>query len=117
MNSCGNYSRTSSREGEPEGEVIERWGDPAALTAALGFYRANTSARTFTSWQPPARPVWVPTLAILGADDPYGGRAQMEASAQFVESWRLEVIDDAGHWVQVDQSANVSDSICRFLAD
>jgi pimeloyl-ACP methyl ester carboxylesterase len=99
------------------GGVIDRWGDPAALTAALGFYRANTSPRSFTSWQPPARNVGVPTLAILGADDPYGGRAQMEASAQFVESsWTLEVIDDAGHWVQVDQSATVSASICRFLA-
>ncbi len=98
--------------------VIARFGDPAALTAALGFYRANTSPRSFTSWQPPSRLVAAPTLALLGAEDPYGGREQLSSSAEFVESsWTLDVIDGAGHWLQVDQSAEVSDAIRRFLAD
>jgi pimeloyl-ACP methyl ester carboxylesterase len=86
------------RSGLP-GPVADRYADrqlePGALRASLGWYRAiPLDARD------PIGRVTVPTLHVWGARDPFLGRAATEATAAFVRGpYRLEVLDDAGHWL------------------
>ena len=82
---------------------------PGALTAALNWYRANMN---------PARPglagvtfppVKVPTLGLWSSGDAYLLETQMQGSSRFCSGeWRYERIEDASHWMQLDQPARVN---------
>jgi pimeloyl-ACP methyl ester carboxylesterase len=90
--------RSLRRSGLPA-EVADRYVDrqlqPGALRASLGWYRAlPLDARD------PIGPVAVDTLHVWGARDPFIGRAATEACAAHVRGpYRLEVLEDAGHWL------------------
>jgi len=89
---------------------------PGALTAALSWYRANMN---------PARPglagvtfppVKVPTLGVWSRGDAYLLEAQMQGSARYVTSeWRYERIEDASHWMQLDQPERVNALLLDWL--
>jgi len=93
---------------------------PGALTAGLNWYRANLSpalelARAKAAPQPPAR-VEVPVLGMWSTGDDYLGEERMVASAEVCAAgWRYERIEDASHWMQLDQQQLVNELLLDFL--
>ncbi|GAB2671584.1 alpha/beta hydrolase [Gordonia jinhuaensis] len=84
--------------------------DRAALTAALGWYRANFTGDIAAHLACP--PVDVPTTMLWSADDPYLGRAQAERSGRFVRSdFRFSVLDGVDHWIPQRAPAAVASEI------
>jgi len=89
---------------------------PGALTAALSWYRANMN---------PARPglagvtfppVTVPTLGVWSSGDAYLLEAQMIGSARHCSAeWRYERIENASHWMQLDQPERVNALLLDWL--
>jgi pimeloyl-ACP methyl ester carboxylesterase len=76
-------------------EYLSVLGDPAALEAALAWYRA---AGTLTAVE--VGPITVPTLYVWGDGDHSVGRAAAEWTAQWVTGpYRFEVLPGIGHFV------------------
>ena len=85
---------------------------PGALTAALNWYRANHP--TMMRGIPP---VVVPTLLVWGAQDPAISREAVEGCAQYVRGpFRLEVLEDAGHWVPETDADVLNAMLLEHLA-
>lgn len=98
-------------------DVIERLAEPAALLAALRWYRANSHPRTFLAPEKELPRIPHPTLGIWGADDPHLVEEFMTRTAQMVDgAWRYERIDDAGHWIQIDQPDQLSALLIDYLS-
>ena len=79
-------------------------GDPAAMEAALAWYRAAGGLRTAIG------AVTVPTLYIWGDADATVGRAAAEGTAAFVAGpYRFAVLPGIGHFItdQVPEQVNV----------
>ncbi len=88
---------------------------PGRLTAALNYYRANLGAGG-GAWAALAQEVKVttPTVLLWGDADPALGRQAVEATAHHVEgSYRLEVLEGAGHWLQFERPDEVSRSLVQ----
>jgi pimeloyl-ACP methyl ester carboxylesterase len=88
---------------------------PGRLTAALNYYRANLGAGG-GAWAALAQEVKIttPTNLLWGDEDPALGRRAVEATAHHVEgSYRLEVLEGAGHWLQFERPGEVSRSLVR----
>jgi pimeloyl-ACP methyl ester carboxylesterase len=90
---------------------------PGALEAALAWYRANLPAE---SWVGPARPfpvITVPTLGAWSSRDRFLTEDQMIRSGDYVEGpWRYERIEDATHWMQLDQPEMINRLLINFLS-
>lgn len=90
--------RNLADAGVPEPSIAEYLsvlGDPAALEAALAWYRA---AGTLTAVE--VGPITVPTLYVWGDGDHSVGRAAAEGTAQWVTGpYRFEVLPGIGHFV------------------
>lgn len=85
---------------------LSRLQDPAALEAALNWYRAAQSGGKGRGIEIPA--VKVPTLYIWGDRDASVGRAAAEATAAHVTGpYRFEPIAGAGHFLTDDAAAKV----------
>jgi pimeloyl-ACP methyl ester carboxylesterase len=87
------------------------------LTAGLNWYRANLHPRR--ELDPPRElpPVKADTLGIWSTGDAYLLEDGMKGSGAFVEGrWRYERIEDAGHWMQLDQPERVNALLLDFLA-
>ena len=92
--------------GEP---YIAALGTPAALGAALNWYRAAD-----LSLIEGLGPIVSPTLYIWSTEDPALGREAAEATAQFVEGpYRFEVLEGVSHWV----SEEAPDRLNALLLD
>jgi pimeloyl-ACP methyl ester carboxylesterase len=93
--------RTLRDQHVPEADIdayLRRVGDPAALEAALQWYRAAQSGGGLAAGSVPA--VTVPTLYVWGDADSAVGRVAAEATAQHVTGpYRFEVIAGAGHFL------------------
>jgi len=96
--------------------------DPAHLTAALGYYRATlgdgyqdpalASIQEGTSGVPTQ-----PTLYLHGRNDGCIGLEVAESARGLVPSnVTIEVIDGAGHFLQLEQPAAVNERILAFLS-
>lgn len=60
--------------------------------------------------------VRVPTLVVHGADDPLAPRARADELAAGIPGARLAVIDGAGHFPHLEQSAGVVELLAGFAA-
>ena len=91
--------------------------DPAALTAGLNWYRANSPVENLPgSDAPRLPPVAAPTLALYGEHDPYLTERAMLASKPFVTGgWHYQRINGAGHWFQLEQPEPVNELLLEFL--
>lgn len=87
------------------------WRRSGRLRGMLHWYRA--AARRALRTAPPTDPIDVPTLVIWGAQDAALSRRMAAPSAAMCTDGRLEVLDDATHWVQHDAPAIVN----RLLLD
>ena len=89
---------------------------PGALTAALNWYRANSSPEKLFAPLPPLPRVQAPTLGLWSSGDAYLTEAQMTGSSGFVDGpWRYERIEGASHWLQLDQPERVNALLLDFL--
>lgn len=83
---------------------------PGRLTAALNYYRANLD-RTGGAWERLAGlgPIKSPTQLLWGDKDQALGRRAIDATAAHVEgTYRLEVLEGAGHWLEFERPVEVS---------
>jgi pimeloyl-ACP methyl ester carboxylesterase len=94
------------------------------VRAMLNYYRANfrsgsdpedaVASRNAIDWVPIRSPV----LVIFGEADPYLPVDGLNNTWDFVDNdLRLDIIQDAGHFVQQDASDKVTRSIRSWLAD
>jgi pimeloyl-ACP methyl ester carboxylesterase len=97
-------------------DCIADLSDPGALTAALGWYRANTPAE---AWVAPFEgpPVLASTMGIWSSGDVALTEAQMTSSAAHVEGpWRYERVDGFGHWLPLEAPDVLNHLLLDFLA-
>ncbi len=108
----------SSRPGTFQPDELEQyrtaWTQPGALTATINWYRAAMR-------HPPARGtnprIRVPTLIIWGAQDRFVGRELAPASLAMCDQGRLEMIEEATHWVQHEEPQRVNRLLLDFLSE
>ena len=104
--------RSLADAGVPEaavGEYLSVLGDPAALEAALAWYRAAGSLG-----RADVGATAVPTLYLWGDRDATVGRGAAAGTGEFVTApFRLEVLPGVGHFV-TDQAAV---AVTRYLLD
>jgi pimeloyl-ACP methyl ester carboxylesterase len=90
---------------------------PGALTAGLNYYRANLHPRRELAGRS-LPPVSCPTLGLWSTGDVYLAEAPMRDSGAHVQArFRYERIEDAGHWMQLDQPDAVTALLLDHLAD
>jgi epoxide hydrolase 4 len=90
----------------------EAWAQPGALTGMVNWYRA---ALRSAGQRLPRLRVGVETLVLWGARDRFLGREMAAPSAALCDRGRLEVFEQATHWLQHDDSDAVNDRLVRFL--
>jgi len=74
-------------------EYLRTFGDGAALTGGLNWYRAN-------DFGAPCAPVTVPTMYVWSSGDVALGREAAEGSGAQVDGpYRFEILDGVSHWV------------------
>jgi len=99
-------------------EVAKRLAEPGALTASLGWYRANAHPRSLIGEPAQLPPVTVPVLGIWSTGDPALTEKQMTDSKNYVDgSWRYEKVEGAGHWMQLDAPDKVNGLVLDFLRE
>jgi len=96
---------------------VEDLARPGRLTAGLNYYRANLAPRMPDEWLelPPVR---VPTMGMWSTRDFALTEEQMTGSGAMVEApWRYERVEDAGHWLQLEQPGRVNPLLLDFLKE
>jgi len=87
-----------------------------ALTAALGWYRANRHPDAPP--RPPLPDVLAPTLGLWAPGDHYLLPDGVIESHRFVRGpWRCERVDGASHFLMLDRPAHVTELILDFFAE
>lgn len=108
----------SSRPGTFSDEDLEyyreSWWRKDAFTSMLNWYRAN--ARFQPSITEDSR-VHVPTLLIWGKNDLALGEYLVEPSIELCDQGRVEVFEEATHWVQHEEAERVNQLILDFLKE
>jgi pimeloyl-ACP methyl ester carboxylesterase len=90
----------------------EAWAQPGALTGMVNWYRA---ALRSAGQRLPRLRVGVETLVLWGARDRFLGREMAAPSAALCDRGRLELFEQATHWLQHDEKDAVNDRLVRFL--
>ena len=97
-------------------DAIAALARPGALTAAINWYRANVHPRRELEPHRAVPPVQADTLGIWSTGDSYLLERGMQTSGQHIAgTWRYERVEDAGHWLQLDQPDRVNALLIDFL--
>lgn len=88
------------------------WSRPDAFTAMVNWYRALIQGN---GTDPPTHVVDVPTMVIWGMQDPYLEREMAPESAKYCTNGRLELLEDATHWLHHEQPGRINDLLLSFL--
>jgi pimeloyl-ACP methyl ester carboxylesterase len=116
-NSVARGMRTSSRPGSFTDDDFEHyreaWSRPGAFTAMVNWYRAAMRSPPVTS--PDVR-VHVPTLVLWGARDKFIRRRYADQTVARCDDGRLEMFEDATHWIQHEEVTRVNDRLIEFLS-
>ncbi|WP_433782421.1 alpha/beta fold hydrolase [Actinomycetospora sp. CA-101289] len=90
---------------------------PGALTAGLGWYRANVDPRTFVDEAPLGLPrLTIPVLGMLGTADVALGEAQMAGSGRYLDGpFTYVPVRDGDHWLPVRDADTVTSTLLAFL--
>lgn len=87
---------------------LEDLSRPGAMTAALNYYRANLHPRNELA-AGPLPPCRAPTLGLWSTGDRFLTERQMERSGEHcANGFRYERVEDATHWMQLDQPERVT---------
>jgi epoxide hydrolase 4 len=106
----------SSKPGAFEDDDLEyyrrAWWQEGAMTAMLNWYRANFR-------YPPIFPqnvrIHIPTLLIWGAQDSALIEKMAQASIDLCDNGRLQLFEDATHWVQHEEYDRINEMLVGFL--
>lgn len=102
------------RSGVPADKIAQHLsvlGNPAAMEAALAWYRARGTRNT------PTGPTRVPTLYIWGDADDTVGRAAAEGTGEFIAApYRFEVLPGVGHYAADQMPDRVTALLLEHLA-
>lgn len=97
-------------------DYIAEMSRPGALTAALNWYRASFPVERLLAPAPKLPPVQAPTLGIWSTGDHYLPEYRMQRSADYVTGpWRYERIEEASHWIPLDQPERLNRLLLEFL--
>jgi pimeloyl-ACP methyl ester carboxylesterase len=89
---------------------------PAALTAALNWYRANMPIEDLLTPVPQLPRVSTPTLGLWSSGDNYLTEDAMIASKAWVTSgWAYRRIEGASHWIPLDAPDLLNRCLLEFL--
>jgi epoxide hydrolase 4 len=88
------------------------WSEPGAMTAMINWYRAPMRNRPAP---PPDPRVHIPTLMIWGAKDRFLDQGLARPSLEYCDHGRLEMIEEASHWVQHEEPGRVNRFLLNFL--
>ncbi len=103
-------SRPGTFSAEDLKRYVEAWSQPGALTAMLGYYRALGRRR----WGPLAR-VRPPTLVLWGVRDAFLEPGAAKASLKLCDAAQSHFFENAGHWVQLEESEAVNAALLAFF--
>ncbi|HJQ60227.1 MAG TPA: alpha/beta hydrolase [Vineibacter sp.] len=91
-------------------DYVSVLGTPAAMEAALAWYRARDGLRT------PLGKISVPTLYLWGDADATVGRMAAEGTAEFVSGpYRFEVLPGLGHFITDEAIGPVNAALLAHL--
>ena len=90
---------------------------PGALDAAMKYYRNIYWPDWFLTWPDRNERINCPTQFIWGAKDPAVRLEFMDEAAAQVNHLRTHIVQEAGHWVQQEQPAEVTAAMLAFLKD
>ncbi|HRA67214.1 MAG: alpha/beta hydrolase [Caldilinea sp.] len=114
-----NLARTlkgSSRRGAFTADDLmayrQAWSQPGAVTAMLNWYRAAVRHQAQAAMLGRIR---VPTLMIWGAKDIAVGRSLAQPSIDLCDEGRLVFLEEASHWVQHEEPAQVNRLLLEFF--
>jgi pimeloyl-ACP methyl ester carboxylesterase len=103
-----------SRSGVPANAIAEHLsvlGNPAAMEAALAWYRARGAIRA------PLGTIGVPTLYVWGDADDTVGRPAAEGTGEFVSApYRFEVLLGVGHFIADQAPDRLNELLLAHLA-
>ncbi|MFZ2488114.1 MAG: alpha/beta hydrolase [Anaerolineae bacterium] len=107
----------STRRGTFSAAQIEgyraAWGQPGAITGMINWYRAALRhQRTLAS----LGRIHVPTRMIWGAQDIALGKEMAQPSIELCDQGELVLLEQAGHFVQHEEPAQVNALLLDFLA-
>ncbi|HEY2735513.1 MAG TPA: alpha/beta hydrolase [Polyangiales bacterium] len=109
--------RTLADQGVARADIdayLSKLDEPAALDAALNWYRAAQSGGKGLAV--PLPPVRVPTLYIWGDADATVGRAAAEGTAQHVTgSYQFEILQGVGHFLTDQAEAQVTELLLQHI--
>jgi epoxide hydrolase 4 len=89
------------------------WSQPGAVRSMLHWYRA--ALRSQPQW-PGSQRVCVPTLLLWGTRDRFLGRELAQASIDLCDDGRLELFEEATHWIQHEEHERVNRRLLDFFA-
>lgn len=96
---------------------MQQFEDPRRIDASVALYRDAVLHAFGLPLQPAYRGarLRVPTLHLHGAHDGPTGLAFVRPMGDRSDEWRLEVLEDRGHFLLDEAPAEVIDSVMRFL--
>ena len=95
-------------------QYLTAWQQPGALTAMLNWYRAAFRLLRGRKINPR---ITVPTLLIWGKQDKALTHLMAQPSIDLCDDGRLEMIEEASHWVQHEAPERVNELIGAFLRE
>lgn len=89
------------------------WGQPGAWTGMINWYRSVVRQRPKL---PDDVRVKVPTLILWGAKDAFLEAGMAQKSIDLCEAGRLELFDDATHWIHLEEPARVNALLTEWFS-
>jgi len=97
---------------------IANLSEPGALTAAFNWYRANLPVERLLAPPPPLPSVQAPTLGMWSSGERYlTDRSMVASESRVTGGWRYERVENASHWLQLDQPERVNTLLLEFLGE
>lgn len=113
-NGWGNF-REWSRHPDADAVIaeLERRG---SLSSGLKWYRANIAPESWVAPPMEFPAIQAPTMGVWSSGDMALTEVQMTGSASHVAGpWRYERLEGPGHWMQLEQPAQVNALLLDFL--
>lgn len=88
------------------------FGQKGALTGAINYYRASLYEKPL---QPPKEFLQMPVLIVWGSKDAYLEKEMAPACGKYVNNLCIKFVENASHFVQLDQPAVVNKLMWKFL--
>lgn len=107
-----NSSRENTFSHEELDRYKEAWRQPGALRGMLNWYRAALNGTIELDQE-----VTVPTLLVWGKQDQFLSEEMAQPSIDLCEDGRLEILENATHWVQHEEAEQVNELIQEFIQE